>query len=267
VGAGPNNTSSFLQCTVFNGSSWTTSTSPLVDWGSDLGIGWASSAPDNIAPHASLTAPTAVTMLSSSVKVTWTGSDTGGSGIAKYQVRYARAAYNGGFAAWAYPSSWQALTGTSLTHTGLAQGYDYCWSVRAIDRAGNASAWSANKCTAVALDDRSLAATTSGWTRATSSVWWNSTATTTKTLNATLTRTGAQLGRVGVVATRCAGCGIVGIYVNGVLIGKINLYAASTAYRQTLLLPKFSYRTGTVVVKVLTSGKTIQMDGLAVSRT
>jgi len=220
-----------------------------------------------VAPIATVTAPSFVTTLSSTAKVAWTGSDTGGSGVANYQVRYTRAAFSGGFALWAYPSSWQALTTTSLTQTGLAQGYNYCWSVRAIDRAANTSAWSANKCTAVALDDRALSATTGGWTRATNSVWWNSTATTTKTLNVTLTRTSAQLDRVGIVATRCATCGIVGIYVNGVLIGKINLYAASTTYRQTLLLPKFSYRTGTVVVKVLTSGKTIHVDGITITRT
>jgi hypothetical protein len=62
-------------------------------------------------------------------------------------------------------------------------------------------------------------------------------------------------------------CGIVGINVGSTLIGKTTLYAASTAYRQLILLPKFTYRTGTVTVKVLTSGKTIQIDGLALSRT
>ena len=223
--------------------------------------------PDTTPPTVSMSGPSAVARLSSSVTVSWSGSDTGGSGVGKYQVRYTRAAYNGGFEAWSYPSSWQALTTTSLTQSGLVRGYDYCYSVRATDKAGNASAWSAKKCTAVALDDRALAATTSGWTRASNSKWWNSTATTTTTLHATLTSTGAQLDRVGIVATKCASCGIVGIYVGSTPIGKINLHAASTAYRQTLLLPKFSYRTGTIVVKVLTSGKTIQIDGLTTSRT
>jgi murein DD-endopeptidase MepM/ murein hydrolase activator NlpD len=222
---------------------------------------------DTEAPTVGLTRPTAVATLASSVKVSWTGSDTGGSGVAKYQVRYTRAAYSGRFTAWAYPSSWQALTTTSLTHSGLVHGYDYCYSVRAIDRAGNHSPWSVKRCTAVALDDRSVASTTSGWTRVTSTAWWNGTATTTKTLNATLTRPGAQLDRVGIVATKCSSCGIVGIYVGRTLIGKINLHAAGTAYRQVILLPKFTYRTGTVIVKALTSGKTIQLDGLTISRT
>lgn len=222
---------------------------------------------DTVAPTAGLDGPTAVATLSSSLEVTWAGSDTGGSGVAKYQVRYTRPAFSGGFGAWAYPASWQALTTTSLTQTGMAQGYDYCWSVRAIDRAGNASGWPGGNCTAVALDDRSLTAATSGWTRASKSAWWNSTATTAKTLNARLTWPSALLERVGIVATKCAGCGIVGIYVDATLIGKITRYAASTAYRHLVLLPKFAYRTRVVKVKVLTSGKTIQIHGIMVSRT
>jgi integrase len=49
---------------------------------------------DTIAPTAGLTGPTAVGTLSSSVKVSWSGADTGGSGVAKYQVGYARAVYS-----------------------------------------------------------------------------------------------------------------------------------------------------------------------------
>lgn len=75
------------------------------------------------------------------------------------------------------------------------------------------------------------------------------------------------MDRVGIVATKCASCGIVGVYVGSTLIGKLNLYASATDYRQVILLPKFGYRTGTVTVKVLTSGKTIQIDGLSISRT
>lgn len=153
---------------------------------------------DTVAPTAALTGPTKVATLASSTTVSWAGSDASGSGIAHYQVRYTHAAYNAGFGKWVYPSSWQSLTTTSLTQTGLQQGYDYCWSVRAVDQAGNTSAWSADKCTAMALDDRSMTTGTSGWTRARGSAWWNGTATTTTTKDATLTRTGAQLGQVGI---------------------------------------------------------------------
>jgi hypothetical protein len=70
----------------------------------------------------------------------------------------------------------------------------------------------------------------------------------------------------GIVATKCGSCGIVGVYVNGSVIVKINLDADSTHYRQLILLPRFSRRTGTVTVKVLTSGKAMEIDGLLVNR-
>ena len=37
---GPNNVASYLECTVFNGSTWTTSMSGLEDWGTSTGYAW-----------------------------------------------------------------------------------------------------------------------------------------------------------------------------------------------------------------------------------
>jgi hypothetical protein len=227
---------------------------------------------DTHAPTAAVTSPAAATSttipttLSGSAAVAWTAADTGGSGVANYQVRYARAPSTGALGAWSYPSSWTGLTVKSVKHSGLAKGYVYCYSVRATDRAGNNSDWSPSGCIAVPLDDASLKATTSGWTRGTGAAYWNGTTTSTKTMNATLSRPNAQLARVGIVATRCSTCGIVGIYVGGTLMGQINLHAATTEHRKVLLLPKFSYRTGTVTLKVLTRGKLVSIDGLMISR-
>jgi len=41
----------------------------------------------------------------------------------------------------------------------------------------------------------------------------------------------------------------------------------TTHYQRLLLLPRFSLRTGTVTIKVLSSGKTVQIDGLLSTRT
>jgi hypothetical protein len=79
-----------------------------------------------------------------------------------------RAAWSGPFAAHVVPSGWAATTARSRALT-LARGHEYCFSVRARDRAGNLSAWSAERCTAVPLDDRDLARTTGGWTSSTAS--------------------------------------------------------------------------------------------------
>jgi hypothetical protein len=48
---------------------------------------------------------------------------------------------------------------------------------------------------------------------------------------------------------------------------EVSLNAASTRYRCIFPLPRFTYRGGAVAVKVLTSGKPVQRDGLALSRT
>jgi photosystem II stability/assembly factor-like uncharacterized protein len=221
--------------------------------------------PPGTAPSApTLKSPTAPVQLASSTVVSWSGT----SGVAQYQVRYQRAAYNTGFGAWVYPASWQTLPASTsnVTATGLAQGYDYCYAVRATDGAGNTSAWTASRCTARALDDRALSAST-GWQRVTGSTWWNSTATTTATAGARLTKSGVQLDRVGVVATTCNHCGSVAVYVGATKVGTISLYATATHYQRLLQLPRFSLRTGAVTIKVLSSGKTVQIDGLLTSRT
>ena len=57
------------------------------------------------------------------------------------------------------------------------------------------------------------------------------------------------------------------MYINGGLFRTVNLYSVTT-HRQVLIgLPTFSYRKATIVLKVLTSGKTVQIDGLGLSRT
>jgi hypothetical protein len=219
---------------------------------------------DQLSPTVTLRGPAQPFTLASSIPVSWTGSDWG-SGIASYQVRWNKAAYNGGFGAWQYPAAWQKLTGTTVTLTGVVPAVGYCFQVRAVDKVGNTGAWSTQKCSAVALDDRALAAS-AGWSRVSWSLFYRGTATQTTKTGASLTRPGAALTRVAVVATRCPTCGTVGVYVNGTKVGTANLYSATTIRKAVIALPPFSYRTGTVTLKVLSSGKLIQLDGLGISR-
>jgi photosystem II stability/assembly factor-like uncharacterized protein len=221
---------------------------------------------DTHAPSAHLTGPSSAVSLASTARITWTGSDASGSGIAYYQLRYKRAHYNTGFGAWTTPAGWQVLSSTARTQTGIATGDDYCWSVRAGDYAGNTSAWSAQRCRARPLDDRSLTASR-GWTRAGGRGYWNGTVTTAAAKGAQLTIRGGRLSRVGIVATRCPGCGRVGIFVNGVRIGTLDLAAPRTANRRLLLLPAFAYRTGTVSIRIISAGRPVRIDGIVVSRT
>lgn len=220
----------------------------------------AAESTDGTAPKPVTTAPGAVT-LSSTVGVRWS-SDGGAS---SYDVRYRRAAPTQGFGNQAYPSGWQVTTAHAATIGGAPGGYTYCFSTRARDARPNLSTWSAERCTAVALDDRALSAS-SGWARAASSAYYASTYTATTRLGATLTKSGLQTSRLAVVATRCPSCGVIGVYVGGTLLKKLDLRSASTLRKQVLALPPISLRTASVTIKVLSSGKTVQIDGLSTAR-
>jgi hypothetical protein len=218
--------------------------------------------PDTTAPTVNLTAPAHAATMSSSVKIAWSGHDDY-SGVAYYQLRSRTASYSGGFGSWSAPS--QHLIGSAATASGLNGGNDYCFEVRAFDNAGNTSAWSSSRCTAVPLDDRSLS-TSKGWHRDAGHAYYAGTITTTTVKGATLSRSHATLDRVGVVATTCAKCGSVNVYVGSHKVGTISLHSSTTHHQVLKLLPTFSTRSGTVQLKVTTSGKSVAVDGLLVSR-
>jgi Fibronectin type III domain/NHL repeat len=220
-------------------------------------------APDVTAPTVSAAA-TPVFSIRSVVSLTYSGADAG-TGIANFDVRYRRAPYNAGFGALAFPASWQHTTARSVS-VAAVKGSTFCLSVRSRDKAGNVSGWSGERCTAVALDDRSLVASR-GWSRRTGSVYYAGTITSIARGSANLTRTGVRARRLGIVAVRCRGCGTVGIYWNGRLIRKVSLNATTTAYRQVISIVDFgATRPGTLVIRTLTTGR-VQIDGLASSRT
>jgi hypothetical protein len=59
----------------------------------------------------------------------------------------------------------------------------------------------------------------------------------------------------------------VAVFVGTHRVGVISLRTASTHYRQLIMMPRFSLRTGTVSVKVISSGRSVQIDGLLTSPT
>lgn len=218
---------------------------------------------DTVPPLVHLTSlPTATT--NASVPLRWSASDAG-SGVATYDVRWRRATFSTGFGSWRYPSSWQRTSATRASLS-VAAGDDYCVSMRARDVAGNVSRWSPSTCVARALDDRALSRATTGWVRRTGSVFYEHTVTHTSGYHRSLTLSGVQLDRLGLVVTTCASCGRVALYVGSRLIGKLDLRSARVRHR-LLMLPRFAYRRGKVTVKTLSSGKTVDVDGLVVSRT
>jgi hypothetical protein len=72
---------------------------------------------------------------------------------------------------------------------------------------------------------------------------------------------------VGLVATTCGTCGKVAVLVDGKRVGRVNLSSPSRHRRQVFMLPPVKRGPATVTLRVLTSGLTVQVDGLVLSRT
>ena len=216
---------------------------------------------DNAPPVPQLTTTSTFVQLAATTTIRWAAPDAS-SGLANADIRYRRAAWNGTFGAFVIPSTWAGTNHTTLSIS-LPAGFTYCFSMRARDHVGNTSPWTAERCTSRPLDDRSLAAS-AGWTKSAGSAFFLGTITKTTRTGASLTRTYAAIDRIGVIATRCSTCGVIAVYVNNSLVGKVST-AGTLAYHVTFLLPRFSYRFGTVVIRT-TSGKPVQIDGLDLSR-
>jgi len=197
-----------------------------------------------------------------SFTLTWTAGTGGGSALASYDVRERYAAVSGRLGGYVYPASWQGLRTRSLALR-LGQGFQYCFSTRARDVAGDVGGWSAQRCTAVALDDRAMDAT-SGWIRGTSTAYAYGTWSWAAHSAVSLSLGAAQGRRVVLVATTCPTCGSVDVYHAGIRLGPVSLYSAKAAYQQLRWLPLQSVtRTGSVVVRT-TSSKGVYIDGVAV---
>jgi hypothetical protein len=219
---------------------------------------------DRTAPTLAMTGTTSAYALSG-ITAAWSTRDAT-SGVTSVDARYVRAPYHGRFGAPVYPAGWQKTTAAKVTVPRPARGYTYCVSARARDRAGNVSAWTAPRCSAAALDDRALAASSS-WRRTTSGAYHAGTATVSSRVGATLKRTNVRTKRIYLIATRCARCGTVGVYWNGKLIRKVSLRSATATHRSVLSVASFSgVRSGTLTIRSLTGGRTIRIDGLALSR-
>ena len=213
---------------------------------------------DTVAATVAMAAPASTTSLVKSFAVRWAGAD--GNGVSSYDVRYTRATWKSKFGA---AATWKSVTtALSATFTGVP-GYEYCFSARAHDKAGNVSGWSAAKCSAIPLDDRAFAAST-GWKKLTGKAFLNGTVMQTAAKGKALTMKGATAGRAVLYVDKGKGFGTINVLYNGKVVKKISLASTKALTKVAIALPKVT-KTTTIVIKT-TSAKKVQIDGLLLAR-
>ena len=219
------------------------------------------SLPPSLPPTASIS-PLASFGVSIAIPVAWNASP-GSAAVTAFDVQYRRAAWNGSFGPYV---SWLLLSGATSSTFGGSTGSTYCFSVRAHDALGSVSPWTAETCTGVPLDDRSLVRVGS-WTSGTGNAYYRSTFRRSSTGGASLVRTRVVARRLAIIATTCPTCGKVRVYWRSTFLRTINLYSARTINRRLITVATFtSARSGSVTIRVYGSGKRVLIDGLGIRR-
>ena len=179
-------------------------------------------------------------------RVGWAGADTGGAGVASYDVE--RSVDGGAFSVVA-----AGLTSPAWA-TGVALGHTYRYAVRARDKAGNVGGWKAGPTTSPAVreDVSTSLVYGSGWHKA----WWSQfsggTAHYATAAGATVryTFTGRSIA---VVSTLAATRGAVKVYLDGAYVTTIDTYAATTAFRRIIWSRTFG-ASGTHTIRLVVVG-------------
>ena len=220
---------------------------------------------DATRPTASMVQPGSWTTTARSQRLTWSGADNM-SGVASYDLRGKWSTYTGWTSSWHWIGPAGGFTSTAATYGGMRPGWQYCFEVRAHDRAGNLSAWSGPRCIGRALDDAVLRAAAGPWSRSRSSRFYASTYSSSSTLNAKLTLSTVAASRIGLLATVCSTCGVVRAYIGGRYVATISLRSARWHSHVFVLSRAFPARTGTLTLRVVTSRKLVRIDGIVLAR-
>jgi hypothetical protein len=194
-------------------------------------------------------------------QVSW--SPPPGTQAASFDVRYRVAPYSGGFGSL---TDW--LTGTTNTSANFfgLPGYTYCFSARLHTTDGSVSDWSREGCTALPVDDPSLAAQGT-WSRNTGPGYYYSTFSLSSTRLSSLSLPGIRARRLALVATTCPDCGVVDVFWNGAPLQEISLRSDSTRLKHVFELGFFpTVQSGTLVIVVRSTDKRVEIDGLGASR-
>jgi uncharacterized delta-60 repeat protein len=216
---------------------------------------------DATAPTGQRMGPLPVFSRSRTLRLAWRASDDI-TGVRTYDVRARSAkASRSSYGAWAL---FRSKTGKRSATFTAKPGRTWCFAVRARDYAGNVGAWSAARCTAVPLDERSTAA----------DGVWSEEGGRHDYLRTLLVsgHAGDQLSakvafrRLALLVRTCDGCGKVQVLLGGKVLKTIDLDSARTRHRVLRTVVSGStMQAGTLRLRQVSGGRTVAIDGVAVS--
>ena len=192
----------------------------------------------------------------------WTATDAQ-SLVNGTDVRSRSAAWNGTF-----DSDAMVLAGTSARSASIpvAPGRTACFAARATDTAGNVGDWSAEQCIATPADDR-VARKSKGWTRKSGAGFYGGSSLLSRHRGATLTLPAVHARRLALLVSTGRGQGRVAVFWRGTRLGTWSLASSARGHQRLIPVAGWSeVRAGKLVVKVVSSGKPVRIDGFGISQ-
>lgn len=215
--------------------------------------------PVEAAPKASFKASIALSGTAMPVNVTWSATDTGGSGVVTYDV--ARSLDGAAFATVA-----SGLTAATWA-TSVASGHTYRFETRAHDKSGNVSGWAAGPTMRPSYAQQTLStmAWAGSWTTVSATAYSGGSERKTSAAGASVSYT--FTGRaVAVLASRDPAYGQAKVYIDGAYVVTMETAAASHMDRAVTFSKALTWGTHTIkLVVVGTAGRpTVAFDALEI---
>ena len=186
---------------------------------------------------------------------TWAPSE----GATGYDVQWRSASFHGGF-----PATWHEAT---TTDTSLAlpfhAGDTVCFLITAFNDGGSSPG--SEGCTAAPVDDRALRVSGGSWTRTRAPRHYRGTATTSKAQGSTLVLEGIETRAICLIVEDHPDGGVVDLLWNGRLLRRISTDGPA-GRRCVGIRPWVPLHDGIVTIRVHSSGKSVVIDGLGLSR-
>lgn len=194
------------------------------------------------------------------IRVGWAPS---GQEPVTFEVRYRAAAAGSTFGDYTDLAGPTVETGASVD---ADTGTTYCFSARALDQAGNPSAWSDELCTASPLDDRDLGGK-KRWNQQNGSRFYRNTIVQTSQTGTALVARDVRVREIRLIVTRCRGCGKVAVLFGGRRLDTVDLSARRTTNQKVITIARFGRgRRGDVTIVVTSRNRKVGIDGLALVR-